>query len=341
MTALKTITDKMEALKQRKEAERALGAKIDRALAHADMEQPGCGICHMWKRMTGRQRSAALVAVVDGSASSTAAAASTVQTQSRLFGVRKSDPHSALKAAAESMERRIQELESRTAAERAEARRQMLAGQKASAMRMLKKAKATEKQLEANQASLMAVEQQVDLMAQAQMQKQVASALASSSKGMKAQKKLIKNAEAAVDDAQDARDMADDLGNVMCEFAQNGTGNDDDDDLLAELQSMMVDDDPPPPTATVANGTMTMMDVSLDDQGSSSVAADYAKQQEMARLEARLARYDKSLEIRNVVAAMPAVPLTHAGASSTNGKAGLTHKQLEKEALLANRNGQA
>ena len=327
MATLKTIADKTAALKSRKDAERALGAQIDRALAHGDIEQPGCGLCHIWKRMTGRQRTAALASVVEGASSTAAATGSSAQ--ARLFGMKKADPHAKLVEAAATMESRILQLESKASGEREEAKKQMQAGQKASAMRMLKRAKATEKQLEANQASLLAVEQQVDLMAQAAMQKQVASALSASSKGMKAQKKLLKNAESAVDDAQEARDMADDLGNVMSEFASNGNGNDDDDDLLLELQSMMDDDTNPPAAQT--------MEAVLDDQNTSTLAAELAKKQEIAMLEARLARYDESAAVRDAVAQMPPVPVSKQAVA--NGKGKMTQQHLEKEALLANGNG--
>ena len=276
----------------------------------------------IWRRLTGRQRNMALVAVSESTASTGVATGSA--TQARLFGMKKADPHAKLAEAAASMEKRIQELELRAQAERAEAKSQMLAAQKTSAMRMLKRAKATEKQLEANQSSMMAIEQQVDLMAQAQMQKQLASALASSSKGMKAQKKLLKNAESAVDDAQDARDMADDFANVMSEFASNGNGNDVEDDLMDALQQMM-NEDPPPPT------TSAMVEVSLDD--------NEAKAAEIAALEARLARYDQSRAARDAVAQMPAAPMDLP--SVANGKAKMTQSQIEKERLLGVANGHA
>lgn len=298
------------------DAQRKLGAQIDVLMRQAeDGPTPGCGVCSIWRRLTGRQRSAALAAASEGATSTTISTsiAGGTATQARLFGMKKADPHAKLAEAALGMEKRIQELELRAQAERAEAKSQMQTGQKASAVRMLKRAKMTEKQLEANQQSLMAIEQQVDLMAQAQMQKQLASALASSSKGLKSQKKLLKNAESAVDEAQDARDMADELGNVMADFAANGNGSTDEDDLMAELQQM-VDDDPNPPSAQAAG----MVDVSLGDE---------AKAVEIAQLEARLARYDDSVEARRIVESMPAAP--------SNGKAKMTAAQMEKQALLS------
>ena len=324
-SSLKTPADKAGALKDRMDAQRRLGAQIDVLMRQADAEPSGCGICGIWRRLSGRQRSSALAVAAESGVGSVGAVATGTTTQGRLFGMKKADPHAKLAEAAASMESRIGQLECKAASEREEAKRHMQTGNRQSAMRMLKRAKATEKQLEANQASLLAVEQQVDLMAQAAMQKQIASALSASSKGMKAQKKMLKNAESAVDDAQDARDMADDLGNVMSEFAANGQGDGDDDDLMEELQGMM-DGDPPGP-ASVA-----MVDVSLDDQGSSTAAAEYAKAQEIARLEARLARYDSSAEARDAVAAMPAAPTELP--TRANGKGKMSAAQAEKERLL-------
>lgn len=317
MSPVKTVEDKQAALKDRVEKQRALGAQIDRVLADAHTSPSGCGICHVWRRLTGRQRSMAL-ATVEETTSSTGVATTTAA-HVRLFGMKKASPHAKLAEAAASMETRVQQLESRAASERAEATRLAQAAQRTTALRMLKRAKATEKQLETLQQSLLAVEQQQDLMQAADMQKQLASALASSGKGMKAQKKLLKNAESAVDDAQDARDMADDLGSVMAEFAQNGTGNDDEDDLIAELQEMVDKGPPPSPSA--------MVDVSLDDPSSSSDATEYAKQQEIKYLEERIARYDASVEARQVAENMPAAPTT-----TLNGKSKVSQ---EKEALLA------
>lgn len=295
MASIQTPDEKTRALKERMEEQRRLGATIDQLMRQAEAEPSGCGLCHICRRLSGQQRRAAMVAV-SGAGAATSSTTGSVTTHSRLFGTSKSNPHSKLADAALSMQNRIQDLECRAASERAEAKRLMGLGSKSSAMRALKRAKATEKQLEANQASLLAVEQQVDLMAQAQMQKQIASALASSSKGMKAQKKLLKHAENAVDDASEARDMADDLGQVMADFASNGN-HDDDDDLMDELRQMM--DEPPtqPP-----------------EQALQSIGEEEAKKIELEQLEARIAQWDDAEAARQ---ALPDVP----GDATSKGKA--------------------
>lgn len=292
MIALKSTQDKNVALKARMEEQRKLGATIDALVRDADAT-PGCGICSLWRRMSHRHRVTA-VAAAESTASAPGAAGG-VQSSSRLFGIRKSDPHLALASAASTMESRNQQLESRAASEREEAKRLLGLGQKASAMRALKRAKATEKQLEANQSALLAVEQQVDLLAQAKMQKELASALATSSKGMKSQKKLLKNAESAVDEAQDARDMAEDLGNVMAEFAQSGGGADDD-ELMEELNAMMSEGPPPPPLGSVSEEGAAQ---------SSAGDAETARLAEIAELEAKIKHLDEARAVRS---ALPSAP---------------------------------
>ena len=313
--ALKSAEDKSRCLKSRMEQQRKLGVQIDAIIRQADAEPtPGCGVCNIWRRLTGRQRVVALAVASEAAGSAAtgvASAAASLQTQSRLFGVRKSDPHTKLAEAASSMESRISQLECRAASERAEAKRLVAAGQKASALRALKRAKATEKQLEANQQSLMAIEQQVDLMAQAQMQKQLATALASSSKGMKGQKKLLKSAESAVDDASEARDMAEDLSNVMSEFAQSSGGTEDEDELMDELNAMMAEPAPHVlgsiPEAAPASST-------------ASEAAETARKEEIAMLEARLKRWDEAVAVRD---ALPAAPVVSTTGSKAEEKAHL------------------
>lgn len=304
-TPLKNAGDKMAALKARREQERALGAQIDQLMRDADATPQGCGVCAIWRRMTRKQRS-----VVVTAATSESSGAMSTSTQSRLFGiaVKKSDPHAKLAEAAASMEERVVQLESRAASLRAEALRLKGLGNTQAALRMLKKAKAVEKQVEANQAALMAVEAQIDMMAQASMQKQVASALASSSKGMKSNKKMLKNAEAAVDEAQDARDMAEDLGAVMADFAASGNGEDDD-ELLDELNQMMAEDTKPP----VNN---SLEEVSLEDAEALAAAAKAA---EIAKLESRIADWNEAERLRTQ---MPAAPSTKLAALKEE-KAGL------------------
>jgi hypothetical protein len=227
--------------------------------------------------------------------------------------MKKSSPDEKLAQAAATLKSRLLQMESRAASEREEAKAALKMGQKSSALRLLKRAKMTDKQVEAAQQSLLAIEQQVDLMAQAAMQKEIASALATSSKGMKANKKMVKNAEAAVDDAQEARDMAEDLSNALSELGANDNG--DDDELLQELQDM-VDKDPPITTDSV--------EISLSDDAEDAKHVEMAEMAEMARVEARAADWDEAERLRQF---MPSVPKM-----AGKGKAA---KFEEKQSLLA------
>jgi hypothetical protein len=291
MDTLKTAADKQAMLKMRREEERKLGAAIDQLMANAAEPTPGCGLCGIWRRLTRSQRRAVATAVHAesvGSAESAQVTKAATSTQSRLFGMKKQSANEKLAHAAEALKSRLLQLESRAASEREEAKTAMKSGQKASALRMLKRAKMSDKQVEAAQQSLLAIEQQVDLMAQAAMQKEIASALATSSKGFKANKKMVQNAEAAVDDAQEARDMAEDLSNALSELGGQDTG--DDDELLEELRAM-TNDEPPNDSA--------MVDVSLSDE------SDGGNQLEIARLEAQLAKYDEAKEVKKRLPSAP------------------------------------
>ena len=177
---------------------------------------------------------------------------SNVELHRAVFGLagasKKVDPAAKLEEAASVMRARIEQLEDRARDQRKVALGARKAGQKQVAMRELKKAKAVEAQVEANQQSLMAVEQQVDMLAQAAMQKTLASALATTSKSMKKDAKALGKAETAIEEAQEARDMATDLNQVMAEFAGGGTQELDEDELMAELEGMVAEEaDPPPP----------------------------------------------------------------------------------------------
>jgi hypothetical protein len=120
----------------------------------------------------------------------------------------------------------------------------MKSGNKAAAMRDLKRSKTLEKQLGTTQNVLDSMEAQSDLLEQTALQKQVASALGSSAKTLQKEKKILSSAESAVDQAAELRDLSHDLTDVLAGL--EAPVDYDDDDLLAELQGMVVDEEPPP-----------------------------------------------------------------------------------------------
>ena len=322
--ALFGVEEKYKQLRMRKDQQKKLGATIDKMMRQAEEgEVPkgcGMGICSMLSRWRSKGATRTSPVDLEGVAAGIASAASSDNVGfSRavfgLAGVKKGDPAAKLEEAAALMRGRIMQLEERAQSERKIAVTLQTAGQKAQAIRALKKAKASEAQLEANQSSLMAVEQQVDMLAQAAMQKTLTSALASTSKSMKADGKMLSKAEKAIDDASEARDMATDLNGVMAEFARNGTDALDEDDLLAELESMAMNNAPPQPPES--------QQMSQDEKAT-----------EIARLEALIAeRQARVDEVRALKDSFPAAPLGEVAPAPANGKS--KKRSEEKTGLLA------
>ncbi len=223
-----TVEIKMAELSARREATKNLGAKIDRAIAAAERpETCSASLCTWLTRRFSRPKSEAGLRTASDSAVNRA-----------LFGLagKAVAPASKLDAAANSMRARVEDLEKRAVEQRAAARKAMQGGNKQAAMRALKKCKMLEAQAQSASSTVDAVEAQVDLLAQAAAQKELSSALTATSKSMKKQKKLLSNAEAAVDDAIEVKDLSNDLNAVFTEFATNDV---DEDELMGELEAMM------------------------------------------------------------------------------------------------------
>jgi hypothetical protein len=308
------VEEKYRQLKMRKDEQRKLGQHIENIVRQAeDVERPkGCfggGCFGFVGRMRSRratQRTVEIASAALNGATSSTSNADFSRAVFGLAGVKKGDPGAKLEEAAAVMKGRIEQLEQRASEQRAVAMQLQKAGQKAGALRALKKAKQIEAQMASNQAALDAVEQQVDMLAQAAMHKTLTSALASTSKSMKADGKMLSKAEAAIDDATEARDMAQDLNGVMAEFAQTGAGDVDDDDLMAELEAM-VENDPPPPA--------------------SSIMSHAEKEPEIALLESKIAERQRAKETAEALAQMPDAP--------TNGLGKKAMAKQEKQQLLA------
>ena len=308
------VDEKYERLRSRKDKAQALGARIERIVRQVEYaEAPrwcGMRICSIFPRW--RKHGAIPTSTVDSEAmSAKVGSADNVGFSRAVFGLaggKKGQPAAKLEEAASVMRERILQLEERAQRERSNALALKEAGHVQQAIRALKKAKASETQLEANQSSLMAVEQQVDMLAQAAMQKTLTSALASTSKSMKADGKMLSKAERAIDDATEARDMATDLNGVMAEFAQNGTDALDD-DLLAELDSMAMSIVAPQQTSNDENA------------------------KEIARLEAMLA--ERQTRVMVVKDSFPTAPVGEVAPTpaTANGKA--KSERGEKAGLLA------
>jgi hypothetical protein len=225
-----TVEEKQKTLRERGAAQKALSAAVDRKATGIEFRRVSSGCfaaAWNWILRTFSKKEAATVA--------TSEVQPVPAAKPRFFA--KKDPGNQLRQAAQTLESRIESLESRAMAGKNEARTLMESGKKQAALRALRKAKTVEKQIEGNQASLIAVEQQLDAIDQASIQKTLASALQSSSAGMKSSKRILKTAETAIENAQEMRDFADDLQQTMSDFTARD--DDDDDALLAELDEII------------------------------------------------------------------------------------------------------
>lgn len=164
------------------------------------------------------------------------------------FFKKASTPQQKLEMAKEAMADRAQRLHEKGAAARAEAKRQLDAGDKASALRTMRKAKQFESRATEASAATDALERQIDLLEQAALQSDVAKALGTTAKQAAKAKGLLSKAEGAVEGAAELRDAVDDVSNVLGEATQP-SADFDEDDLLAELEAMTGQTQAPAPVA--------------------------------------------------------------------------------------------
>jgi len=271
MKAVRTVDDKADALKKRQEEQRQLGKHIDNLLEQGaraqEGESIGCagqGVCPALGRGVARffgiskRVSAVSTQELDAVAVDTlrsheagTSASSSVKVEAkkkehselskRVFGIqsKKVSPESKLAAVAASMKTRVESLESKAEQARKSAHDLMKSGNKAAAMRELKKSKAYEKQAASTLNVMDALEAQSDMLEQTALQKEVADALGATAKSLKKEKNLISKAEDAVDAASEMRDLHEDLVSVMGGLGDVVPNDFDDDDLLSELQDML------------------------------------------------------------------------------------------------------
>lgn len=239
---------KQEALEAMKTKEMQMAHEIDRVvkagqLALGDDEEAvqGCGAKFFCGMLGRRRRAAAQAQAQAGSASGEHRAHTGMD--ARLFGQRGKTATAAdrLNHAAESVEAHAGQLGERARAARAKAKELFAAHKKPEAMAALKRAKALEKQLETASATHAALEQQVDVLAESALQKEVASALSASVASTKKKTKgLMSKAEDAVDGATELKDFADDIAQTLGTLQ---TDTFDDDELLEELEAMQIGED--------------------------------------------------------------------------------------------------
>lgn len=170
----------------------------------------------------------------------------------RLFGKRGKQESATdkLETAVQSVAQHVDQLSAKAQASRARAKELFAADKKSDAMVALKRAKMIEKQVESASATHMALERQVDVLAESALQKEVANALSTAVASTKKKTKgLLSKAEDAADGATELKDFAEDVSQALGSIEMEVF---DDDDLLAELNGMAHEDDEQEPT--VASG---------------------------------------------------------------------------------------
>lgn len=253
MKTVRTVADKQEVLKQRLEEQRNLGRHIDKVLYDGrtlqDGEELGCGgrsVCHAMGRGVARllgvhSRSTVSTHEIEAVPNASSQVKVKSQMASRMFGVAvaKKTPEVKLAQASEAMRKRVEALERRAAEARSSAETSMKAGQKAAAIRDLKKSKMFEKQAASTQSALDALEAQSVMLEQTALQKEVAAALGATAKSLKKEKNLLSKAEEAVDAASEMRDLHEDISAVMAGLGDQTANDYDEDELMSELESMV------------------------------------------------------------------------------------------------------
>jgi len=248
---LVSVADKEAAKRTRKVEEQNYTKALNRrmselGLSSDDIEaaKVGCGsmFCSLFSRV--RKHQATRVATTAADATQYGVA----QSSTRLFGInRGSTASEKLEKATDQMRIRVQEVDKRVSDAKNESRLAFQRGDKAQAVRMLRKAKASEKQQATAVAALEALERQVDLLAESQLNKEIANALSATAASVKKKTKgLVDKADKAVDDTAELKDFAEDMNSALGGLHVNDDY--DDEELMEELKDM-VSVPPDPPTS--------------------------------------------------------------------------------------------
>jgi hypothetical protein len=256
-SSLTDLQAKQNALKERKTADKRIAMEVDQIakkyIVDDDIAQPlgcfprllSCGGAFFHKRQA--------VATSEHQTSSLSTASTNSSTKSnaimdRLVGKSKKQAAGSesmrMDSAMEAVQARLEGLSDRLKMAKQKAMAASKAGKKTEALREMKKVKAAQKQFDTAQAALEALERQADALAQTSLQKELATALASTNKQMKQKSKgLLSFAEQTIDDAIEVADEAEDVAQVFEGLMPGGSTAYDDDDLRGELDAMIEEEE--------------------------------------------------------------------------------------------------
>lgn len=175
--------------------------------------------------------------------SETSSSTSSSKLKLSLFGVSKAQRSeaTAIEAAMAKVQARLADLEERAKTHRTLALKDKQCGNMQDALRELKKAKSLDKQVEQTRVALDALERQLDTLSDIGLQRELATALTSTSKSLKGKTKgMVELADGAVEMTQELQDDAEDIQAAFEGLVPaNGSSKYNDEDLLAELNEMV------------------------------------------------------------------------------------------------------
>ena len=245
------IASKHELIKARKSEISALEKKVESLVRTwaADEAPPrhGCiptlsSCLPFWKKHSAVQKET-VAGVTAGSEKELKQSGDRGKLLMRMIGSRKeqSGETEKIMSAIELVQLRVESLSDRAKIGRERALLSKTNGKKEEALRELKKAKNIEKQLSAARAALDTLERQQDMVAESALQRELATALKSTTQGIKNKSKgLLSLAESAIDSSIEVRDEVDDVAAVFEGITPYETGVDDD-ELLEELENLSQD----------------------------------------------------------------------------------------------------
>lgn len=257
-SSLSDVASKLAALKQRKDERVATDKMVDELVrTWAPEEAPptqGClpkiRMCPSWMSRKSRVSTREPSAIADASDLATASGTSgAVVRQSgdshrlldRLVGVKKQQTSETdkIQTAMQTVQLRVDSLSDRVKIGRERALVARQNGRQEEAIRELRKTKAIEKQLAAARMALDTLERQQDMIAETTLQHELATALKSTTAGVKAKNKgLLTLAESAVDESVEVRDDVEDVATIFENMVPAYAGADED-ELLAELDDLI------------------------------------------------------------------------------------------------------
>lgn len=250
-----TMDDVLSIEKMRERERREIGARLDAIARKVDEEaQPVgcgtgmCGLLSLARRASGRRRVESSDAQFLAKGAARSDALSHREISVSLFGKKsgKTKQEKAvdrLQGASAALTSRVETLDEKADECKLEAARLAKAGDKAKALRMLKKSKQAAAHASSLQQAADAVERQTNMMEDVSLQTQIASALEATMGPMKTSKKALASVEKVADEAGDIRDLNEDIQSALAQLNDGSSLAIDDDELEAELAGMLDDED--------------------------------------------------------------------------------------------------